>query len=516
MPWSAPGLHLLLLTAYAAPAAPMQFACCQVMVRLPSHSPSRPSLLHTLRGGTTTQMVLFPALDRTVLQSSMQAVTELLTCCGIGVAATRCGLLTAATTRALATCVFNIFLPAMLFTSVSQTLASGASFASLLPLPLCAVLQVGLALGMVTLLLGGRKAAATPAGRDVSALAAFGNSGVLPLVFADCLFRGAPALHARANSLVALFLLGWSPLFWTVGLSILTGHTKEEEAPTEEAKAASAAVAATAAPSGYWQRLGQKVITPPIVGCICGLIVGATPILRTLLVPPPGGTALLPLPLHRCLSNFGKACKFHRLLASATRFVHPVYGPSPQQGRGLPRAATAMQLDAQPEGCAYLSLTATPPSTLMWPMFACPSSDSPAALLVLASSLAQPAGPAVDQNTAAVTAFNQASTTQGPVREVATVLLVRFLLLPLAFAGLLSGAHRFHLLQPDPLRDFILIMQSAMPSAQNTVLALQVAGEPSRAARMARRLLVIYLAAAAPIALILTNALQRTAVLAAV
>lgn len=394
-------------------------------------------------------MVLFPALDRTVLQSSMQAVTELLTCCGIGVAATRCGLLTAATTRALATCVFNIFLPAMLFTSVSQTLASGASFASLLPLPLCAVLQVGLALGMVTLLLGGRKAAATPAGRDVSALAAFGNSGVLPLVFADCLFRGAPALHARANSLVALFLLGWSPLFWTVGLSILTGHTKEEEAPTEEAKAASAAVAATAAPSGYWQRLGQKVITPPIVGCICGLIVGATPILRTLLVPPPGGTALLPLPLHRCLSNFGKAY-------------------------------------------------------------------SPAALLVLASSLAQPAGPAVDQNTAAVTAFNQASTTQGPVREVATVLLVRFLLLPLAFAGLLSGAHRFHLLQPDPLRDFILIMQSAMPSAQNTVLALQVAGEPSRAARMARRLLVIYLAAAAPIALILTNALQRTAVLAAV
>ena len=95
------------------------------------------------------------------------------------------------------------------------------------------------------------------------------------------------------------------------------------------------------------------------------------------------------------------------------------------------------------------------------------------------------------------------------------MLLTRFLLLPLTFAGLLNAANRAGLLPPDPLRDFILLMQAAMPSAQNTVLALQVAGEPSRASRMARRLLVIYLAAALPVAIVLSAALQRSGLLAA-
>ena len=57
---------------------------------------------------------------------------------------------------------------------------------------------------------------------------------------------------------------------------------------------------------------------------------------------------------------------------------------------------------------------------------------------------------------------------------------VRFVLLPLAFGTLLTGATRSGLLSPDPLRDFVLLMQSAMPPAQNTVLALQIAGEPPR------------------------------------
>ena len=47
------------------------------------------------------------------------------------------------------------------------------------------------------------------------------------------------------------------------------------------------------------------------------------------------------------------------------------------------------------------------------------------------------------------------------------------------------------------------------------VLALQVAGEPARATRMARLLLVIYLAAALPVALVLSVALQQSGLLAA-
>lgn len=104
---------------------------------------------------------------------------------------------------------------------------------------------------------------------------------------------------------------------------------------------------------------------------------------------------------------------------------------------------------------------------------------------------------------------------KGPFREISTVVLVRFLLLPLCFAKLLSAANGCGLLPTDPLRDFILVMQATMPSAQNAVLALQVAGEPSRATRMARRLLIIYLIAALPVAIVLSAALQQSGLLAA-
>jgi len=392
-------------------------------------------------------MVAGMVLEPAVLRSSFEAVTELLTCCGLGVFATRVGLLDAATTRALARCVFNIFLPAMLSTSVARTVASGASFSTLLPLPLCALVQVILGLGIVTLLLGGPKEVRTPAGRDVAALASFGNSGVLPLVFANCLFRSAPDLLARANSLVAMFLLGWSPLFWTLGYSLLAGR-RGKHADGEEGEGEEDAVAiGPRSADEYWHELRKRVLTPPIMGCLAGIVVGAVPPLRALLVPAAGSaTALFPLPLHRCIEAFGKAY-------------------------------------------------------------------SPAALLVLASSLALPSVPKSPEGTESIALSTP--TGKGPIREIGTVLLTRFLLLPLAFAGLLGAAKRAGLLPPDPLRDFILLMQAAMPSAQNTVLALQVAGEPSRASRMARRLLVIYLAAALPVAVVLSAALQRSGLLAA-
>ena len=104
---------------------------------------------------------------------------------------------------------------------------------------------------------------------------------------------------------------------------------------------------------------------------------------------------------------------------------------------------------------------------------------------------------------------------RGPIREIGTVLLVRFLMLPLSFSMILRTVIQAGILPPDPLRDFMLLMQAAMPSAQNAVLALQVAGEPARATRMARRLLIIYLAAALPVAVVLSAALQSSGLLAA-
>ena len=65
----------------------------------------------------------------------------------------------------------------MLTTSVASIVAAGAGWSRL------------------------REKVLFPAARNTS----FGNSDVLPLIFANCLFHHDPAL-------VAMFLLGWSPL----------------------------------------------------------------------------------------------------------------------------------------------------------------------------------------------------------------------------------------------------------------------------------------------------------------
>ena len=49
---------------------------------------------------------------------------------------------------------------------------------------------------------------------------------------------------------------------------------------------------------------------------------------------------------------------------------------------------------------------------------------------------------------------------------------------PLLFSALFQAALRAGLLPADPLRDLVLLLQSCMPSAQNSVLALQAEGLP--------------------------------------
>lgn len=422
--------------------------------------------------------MMVPALDPTVAKLTVESMSELMTSCALGWGATRVGLLTGPAIRSLASVVFNIFLPSMLLTSVACTVAHGPGLGSLLLIPLAAAVQVGIGLligtASVKLL---RQERTTPAGRGIAVLSAFGNSGVLPLIFANSLFRGAAqeAQRQAACSLVAMYLLGWSPLFWTVGFALLTGHLV---ANGKEGEATSAAAGGEAGPAsggrlgagkesgasggeadghrpttlapglehGLAERLGahalaarlaavraalSRAVSPPIIACVCGLLIGATPPLARLLLPSAAG-APSPLPLYRCLENLGRAY-------------------------------------------------------------------SPAALLVLAGSLAAPCSRERPRRGELGHRFT----------HVLAVSVARFVLVPICSFGLLQAALHVGLLPPDPLRDFILLLQSCMPSAQNAVLALQVDGEPARAARMARVLLAIYLLAAVPVAGTLSLLLQR-------
>ena len=67
-----------------------------------------------------------------------------------------------------------------------------------------------------------RWAACDTGARELTAAAcAFGNSLTLPLVFLAALLPAAA--FDRAAGYTALFLLGWSPLLWSVGLRLLRG-----------------------------------------------------------------------------------------------------------------------------------------------------------------------------------------------------------------------------------------------------------------------------------------------------
>ena len=87
-------------------------------------------------------------------------------------------------------------------------------------------------------------------------------------------------------------------------------------------------------------------------------------------------------------------------------------------------------------------------------------------------------------------------------------MLSRFVMLPLvAFAMLRTGA-RASLVPYDKLLWFVLLMEGCMPSAQNSVVILQMEKKPERAASMARVLTAVYILSAIPVAVLLSAILQ--------
>eukprot|EP00316_Scyphosphaera_apsteinii_P012386 CAMPEP_0119303866 /NCGR_PEP_ID=MMETSP1333-20130426/5229_1 /TAXON_ID=418940 /ORGANISM="Scyphosphaera apsteinii, Strain RCC1455" /LENGTH=436 /DNA_ID=CAMNT_0007306637 /DNA_START=114 /DNA_END=1424 /DNA_ORIENTATION=+ len=412
-------LHILIL-----------FNCADT--RVPATGAAR---MLVLRGASSSSRCMKPALaltrlDPQVAQLTWESMTELLTSCAIGYSATTIGLLNGAVIRALATAVFNIFLPSMLFTSVASTVAySSSSTGSLLVIPLAAWVQVlvGLVVSAISLTLL-RTPQSTPAGQGIIVLSAFGNSGVLPLIFINSLFRDAVnrAARQRAASLVAMYLVGWSPLFWTLGFAMLSGRALSSHSDDSVKGGRERAKRLASLRAGL-----QRALSPPILACLAGLVIGSTPPLSQLLLPSATG-APSPLPLYRCLDSFGKAY-------------------------------------------------------------------SPAALLVLAGSLA---APRAEQSPKLFELGHRFT-------HVVAISVARFVLVPLGSFGLIQASLWLGVLPVDPLRDFVLLLQSCMPSAQNAVLALQVDQKPEHAARMARMLLTIYLIATIPVAGTLSMLLQR-------
>jgi predicted permease len=88
----------------------------------------------------------------------------------------------------------------------------------------------------------------------------------------------------------------------------------------------------------------------------------------------------------------------------------------------------------------------------------------------------------------------------------------RFVLSPLIATGLIRALSAMRILPSvaaDPVLTFVLLLSSAMPPAQNSVLMLQVAGDEQGATQMSRLLFAMYALATIPISVLLTLFLHR-------
>eukprot|EP01036_Dinobryon_divergens_P024756 gene24756-33231_t len=99
----------------------------------------------------------------------------------------------------------------------------------------------------------------------------FGNSGPLPIVFTDAIFRnyGDLTLQKKGIAYISLYLLGWSPLFWIVGPAIFSDKSADSNISALE----------------KWKQLFQRIFNPPVIASMLGLVCGCIKPLSGLFVP---------------------------------------------------------------------------------------------------------------------------------------------------------------------------------------------------------------------------------------
>jgi predicted permease len=332
--------------------------------------------------------------------------------------------------RTLSKTTFSILLPMFLGTGIVKTVATYGLSRSSLGVPLLAVTHTFLLFlfsKQVLIPMFGMDSA-TDEGKSTTVSCAWGNSGVVPLIFAEALFRHQPELLAQCYAQVSLFLVGWSPFFWSFGRSVLIGNDDNTRTAKSE----------TGDTNMIASRLGglKRLFPPPVVGVMIGLLLAISP-LRPLIV------------------------------STATERAAPL-GVIYNSFQNLGRAA------------------------------------NPLALLVLTSSLAIGA----NGNKEGV---DDSVNHRHPFSRWACVSTARFLVSPMLMLTLLKGMSMIGMVgksKADPMLWFVLLLQSCMPPAQNSVLMLQVADKGAEASSMAKFLFSSYATAMLPVVVIVTILLR--------
>jgi predicted permease len=373
-----------------------------------------------------------------------QAMAELGVAGCIGMACVEQSYLTPSMVSALSKTTFSILLPMFLGTSIIKTVHTYGLTWSSLVVPLLAIGQSFFLYGMTRHLLLPMFGIDfdTEDGRSTAVCCAWGNSGVVPLIFCESLFRPPfePAENlAKSHAQISLYLLGWSPFFWSFGRSILVGdddigskrHSDDVSIPK-------------------WETFVQSMkglFPPPVVGVLVGLFLAASP-LKGLFINSSERNAPLAV-IYNTVQNFGRAANPLSLLVLTASLAIGA-------GRG-----------------------STPSSTADF----------------------KKGGPLLKEEEQGV----------GVLRRWACVSVARFILSPILMVGLLSVLQKGGIIGGHverPMLWFVLILESCMPPAQNSVLMLQVANKGKKAGELAKFLCSVYATSMLPVVLILTLALR--------
>ncbi len=354
----------------------------------------------------------------TITKAAMKAMAKLISTCGIGILAGQMGIINQDVLQTLSKLIFSIFQPCLLFVSVALTVSNrsnGVASLSMYILPMAAAVQIllGLLIGSILSIVLYGFAANSEMHRQLLACTTFANSGPLPLVFTDGLFQNHndKLLLGKSMAYISLYLLGWSPLFWIFAPGILSERVASDNTAEQRVVRRRALIA--------------RVLSPPVMASLFGMIVGLFPPLRQVLVHSDG-------------------------------LLNPVF----EAMRTL--------------GGAYL----------------------PCVLLVLAGSMSP--APKVDLNLSTGPAVQQTKESNNAFAvQVLVIYLARFILMPVVSFGAIHCLINVfpdvkRMFYNDPMLLFILLLETCMPSAQNSTVVLQLMGQKNSAARLARVLMAIY------------------------
>ncbi len=263
----------------------------------------------------TSKTHLNSVLNPVVLTAAFSATAKLLSSIGVGALTTPAGpkqfgrILDGTAVSTLSKLTYWLFQPCFLLCGVASTLAKSATSQpgsttgglptkALLLLPLASLMQI--TLGAITAkIITTKRFGIRPkflgidnnddaGASDIQMCTTFANSGPLPLILSDALFRGS--LLSDVSACISFYLLVWSPLFWTAGKIILGLNEKNSSSEKKGIVV---------------DTINQikSLLSPPVVGSIAGVIIGSNACLRNLLLSSDG----LLSPLFGSLRTFGVA-----------------------------------------------------------------------------------------------------------------------------------------------------------------------------------------------------------------